>query len=61
MKKLLLMAALAVFGLTTTNAQEVRFGAKAGANFASLNGDDVDDIDGRTSFHVGGVANIEIG
>jgi len=60
MKKLLLMAALAVFGLTTTNAQEVRFGAKAGANFASLNGDDVDDIDGRTSFHVGGVANIGI-
>ncbi|HBY70085.1 MAG TPA: hypothetical protein DEG69_21445, partial [Flavobacteriaceae bacterium] len=29
-------------------------------NFASLTGDDVDDIDGRTSFHVGGVANIGI-
>ncbi len=60
MKKLLLFAALSVFGLTTINAQEVRLGAKAGANFASLNGDDVDDIDGRTSFHVGGVANIGI-
>ena len=60
MKKLLLFAALAVFGFTTTYAQNVRFGAKAGANFASLTGDDVDDIDGRTSFHVGGVANIGI-
>jgi len=60
MKKLLLVAALAVFGLNTINAQNVRFGAKAGVNFASLNGDDVDNIDGRTSFHVGGVANIGI-
>lgn len=60
MKKLLLVAALAVFGLTTTFAQGVRFGAKAGANFASLNGDDVDDVDGRTSFHVGGVVNIGV-
>lgn len=60
MKKLLLVAALAVFGLTTIHAQSVRFGAKAGANFSSLNGDDVDDVDGRTSFHVGGVVNIGI-
>jgi hypothetical protein len=58
MKKLLLFAAFAVFALTA-NAQ-TSFGAKAGVNFASLNGDDADDTDGRTSFHIGGVVNIEI-
>ncbi|WP_339698880.1 porin family protein [uncultured Marixanthomonas sp.] len=60
MKKLLLMTALAVFGLTTTNAQEVRLGAKAGANFASIGGDETDDLDGRTSFHIGGLVEIPI-
>jgi hypothetical protein len=57
MKKLLLFAAVAVFGFIM-NAQEVRFGAKAGLNLASLSGDDTDDLDGITSFHVGGVAEI---
>lgn len=60
MKKLLLYAVIAVFAMNYGNAQEVKFGAKAGVNFASLSGDDVDNIDGRTSFHVGGVANISI-
>lgn len=60
MKKFLLFAAVAVFGLSTMSAQEIHFGAKAGANFASLNGDDADDVDGRTDFHVGGVVNIGI-
>jgi hypothetical protein len=59
MKKILLFAAFAAFTFTTAQAQSVRFGAKAGANFASLNGDDADDLDGRTSFHVGGVARIQ--
>ncbi len=54
------MAAIAVLGFTTANAQGVSFGAKAGANFASLNGDDADNLDGRTGFHVGGVVNIGI-
>jgi len=57
MKKLFLFAAVAVFGFTM-NAQDVRFGAKAGVNFASIAGDDTDGVDGRTSFHVGGVAEI---
>jgi hypothetical protein len=60
MKKLFLCAAIAVFGITAMNAQGISFGAKAGANFASLNGDGADDLDGRTSFHVGAVANIGI-
>ena len=60
MKKLMLLAAVAVFGLSNVTAQETKFGAKAGVNFASVNGDDVDDFDGRTSFHVGAVARIGI-
>lgn len=58
MKKLLLCAAIAVFGLTSVNAQGIKLGAKAGANFSSLSGDDSNGYDGRTSFHVGAVANI---
>jgi hypothetical protein len=60
MKKLILCAAIAAFGLSNVNAQEVKFGAKAGVNFASLGGDDSDGLDGLTSFHVGGVVNIGV-
>ncbi|WP_203295867.1 porin family protein [Luteirhabdus pelagi] len=60
MKKLVLFAAVAVFGLTTMTAQEVRLGAKAGVNFASIGGDGTDGVDGRTSFHVGGLVEIPI-
>ena len=56
MKKLLLTAVFAVITIVSINAQE--FGAKAGVNFASLNGDE--DFDGRTSFFVGGVVEFEI-
>ncbi|WP_372754564.1 porin family protein [Mariniflexile sp.] len=58
MKTLLLSALITVFGLMNFNAQEVKFGAKAGLNFASIGGDDVGDQDGRTAFHVGGIAEI---
>ncbi len=60
MKKLLLCAAVAVFAFTNVNAQEVKFGAKAGVNFASITGDGTDDVKSRISFHVGGVAEIMI-
>lgn len=56
MKKLLLTAVFAVLTIVSINAQE--FGAKAGVNFAALNGDG--DFDGRTSFFVGGVVEFEI-
>jgi len=59
MKKVLFFAVFAFFAMTATYAQ-ASFGAKAGVNFASLNGDDVDDLDGRTNFHIGGVANFEL-
>lgn len=60
MKKLILTAAIAVMGLGTTMAQEVKLGAKAGVNFAKLTGDDLEDADGRTGFHLGVLAEIPI-
>lgn len=63
MKKLFLAAVMAVFTLSNVNAQEVKFGAKAGVNFASLKyksksaGVEVKP-DGLTSFHVGAVAEL---
>lgn len=55
------MAAVAVFGFSQAQAQEgVQFGVKAGVNFAKLTGDDVEDADGRTGFHIGGVVEIPV-
>ena len=59
MKKLILFAALAIFVIANSNAQ-INFGAKAGVNFATITGDDVESFDGRTAFHVGVVAEIVI-
>lgn len=60
MKKLFLFAVLFIFTLTTTHAQDISFGIKAGVNFSSVTGDNVDELDGRTSLHAGGVVNIGI-
>ena len=60
MKKLVLFAALVAFSFTGLMAQSVSFGAKAGLNIANVTGDDVDDLDGRTSFHAGAVVNVGI-
>ncbi len=57
MKTILLFTAIAVFALNV-QAQEVRFGAKAGANLSNVNGDDADDANSRAGFHLGGVAKI---
>lgn len=60
MKKLFTIAAVAVFGFTTVNAQDINFGAKAGVNFATVTGDETDGIESKTGFHVGVVAEIMI-
>ncbi|PVW15685.1 porin family protein [Marixanthomonas spongiae] len=63
MKKVFFIAVLAVFGITATQAQEVRLGAKGGVNFSSLSGkgfDAFDDPEGRTSFHLGLLAEIPL-
>lgn len=55
MKKLIL-SALAIFALTTTNAQSndgASFGLKGGVNFSNLYTNDVDDNNILTSFHAG--------
>lgn len=60
MKKLLLFAAVTVIGFSAAQSQELRLGAKAGVNFASIGGDDIGDLDGLTGFHVGGLVEIPI-
>lgn len=57
MKKLVLVVFLFV---GYVNAQTVQFGAKAGVNFASLGGDETEDLDGRTGFHLGVLAEIPV-
>ncbi len=45
---------------TTVHAQRTDFGVKVGLNFASVIGSDVSGLDGRTSFHAGGIARIGV-
>ncbi|WP_370392426.1 porin family protein [uncultured Winogradskyella sp.] len=59
MKRLLLVI-FAVLAFTSLSAQSFRLGVKAGPNFASVNGDDTEDVDGRTSIHFGAVAEFGI-
>jgi hypothetical protein len=59
MKKLILLVAIALIGFNA-NAQGVDFGVKAGANFASVGGDETDDFGTRTSFHFGVTAGISV-
>lgn len=59
MKKVLLFFVTTMFGIASVNAQ-IAFGAKAGVNFSDITGENVDSFDGRTSFHFGVVAEIEI-
>ena len=59
MKKLMLTAIIAVIAMVSVNAQS-DFGVKAGVNLATISGDDVGNVDGRTSFHIGGVVEFKI-
>ena len=58
MKKVFL-AAIAVLGFMTTQAQEVKYGAKVGLNVATLNGD-VEDAKSLIGAHLGGFVEIKI-
>ncbi|KFF14951.1 porin family protein [Flavobacterium hydatis] len=58
MKKIILTA-VAVFGFTFANAQEVKFGVKGGINLSTLTGD-VDDASSKVGFQVGGFAEIKL-
>jgi len=56
MKKLHLITAIALFGLLTVNAQEVKFGIKGGINFTTVLGTDYEGL--KTSFHFGAASEI---
>lgn len=56
MKKLLVIAAVLLSAGSLSAQEFVEFGAKGGLNFASLNGDNDEGLDGVTSFHLGLVA-----
>ena len=58
MKKVLIVLLLC-FGMNALNAQMLKFGLKAGANFSNLEGDNVDGST-YTSFHFGAVAEISL-
>jgi hypothetical protein len=58
MKKALLATVLILSCSLAANAQLLRFGVKAGPNFANFSGGDFD-YSGRTSFHAGGVVEIK--
>lgn len=64
MKKSILLIAVLLFGVTSVTAQEyVMFGAKGGVNFSTFSGDGhnaFNDPDGRTSFHLGLLAEIPV-
>ena len=60
MKKGLLLAMIIILGLINVNAQEVEYGIKGGLNFATLNGDKMDDIEPVTAFNLGVYAEIRL-
>lgn len=60
MKKILLLAVVTVLGFTNVNAQEIKFGAKGGLNFATISGDNTNGIDAVTSFNFGVLSEIPI-
>lgn len=60
MKKRIIIAVLFIVGMFNSNAQVLKFGVKAGLNFANLTGTDTDGFDGITSFHFGAVGEIKV-
>lgn len=56
MKKILLVGVLLFAGVV--NAQQLNLGAKAGVNFASISGDDTEELDGKVGFHLGLISEI---
>ena len=64
MKKLIVLTGVLLLAYTSGQAQSdsksVELGAKAGVNLSTISGDDFDDVDSRTSFNIGLVAEIPI-
>jgi hypothetical protein len=60
MKKTIFAAAALTAVAFSAQAQDVKFGVKAGVNFSNFSGD-AEDANIRTGFHVGGLAEIKFG
>lgn len=58
MKKALFVVAVMLLSISTVSVAQVKFGVKAGVNFANVSGDDMDDMDSRIAPLFGGFANI---
>lgn len=58
MKKVLLIAVIALLSLSNVNAQDVKFGAKTGLNLSNIKGD-LDNPEAKIGFNIG--AFVEIG
>jgi len=59
MKKVLI-SAIALFAFGFANAQQVKFGVKAGVNFATFSGDAVSsDVSMKAGFHAGGLVELK--
>jgi hypothetical protein len=60
MKKLLLVTALAVFGFSNVNAQDIKFGVKGGFNLANISGNNTSELETVTAFNFGVMSEISI-
>lgn len=64
MKNLFFMMLITLFSVISVQAQSdnstPQFGVKGGVNFSSFTGDDIGDVDARTSFNLGVLAEIPI-
>lgn len=58
MKKIIILAIIAVFSFTAAKAQS--YGIKGGVNFANLSGSDAEGFDSLTGFHLGVTAEFSI-
>jgi hypothetical protein len=58
MKKVIFLTLISVFLLSS--CATTRFGARLGGNYATIAGDDTDDLDGKIGFFFGGVAELGV-
>lgn len=59
MKNLFVVVAALVLAVSSSNAQDIKFGAKIGTNFAKLDGGDIDGSN-LTGFHVGALVELNL-
>ena len=59
MKKLLFISMIGMLALLTS-CTTMRYGVKAGPTFATLTGDDTDNLDAKIGFFFGGLAELEV-